>query len=163
MVTPWLGDRHVSRGIGLTKAEDPIDTISMRPMFFELSQSVVNFMTKPRAKHIEKMTRRIPGMVVPVLKGPGRLRVPEKTVASPTAPVAPAFYVGWQEGANQFPGFSLYTLLEEIPGHAQWSTVSGKTLVDAGFMLPSRETGREHARSKTHEHHNPVEPTRTAA
>lgn len=102
-------------------------------------------------------------MVVPVLKEPGRLRVPEKTVASPTAPVAPAFYVGWQEGANHFSGFSLYTLLEEIPGHAQWSTVSGKTLVDAGFMLPSREIGREHARSQTHEFRKIVESTKAAA
>ena len=50
---------------------------------------------------------------------------------------APAFYVGWQEGSHHIGGgFALYTLTEDIPGHCQWSTVSGNTLEAAGFRLP---------------------------
>lgn len=120
-------------------------------------------MTNSNPNATRKFTKRISGIVIPVFEEQGRLRIHPRTNAPNTARVAPAFYVGWQEGANQNEGFSLYTLLKEIPGHSQWSTVSGKTLVDAGFMLPSREIGREHAHSQTSEFKHSVESARTAA
>ncbi|MDT7043588.1 hypothetical protein [Candidatus Nitronereus thalassa] len=110
-----------------------------------------------------QLPRRIPGNLVPVFKTPGRMRLPHKIVGQKKRLVAPAFYVGWQEGANHTEGFSLYTLLEEIPGHSQWSTVSGKTLEDAGFMLPTRRTGREHSHTQINNLNLTLESTRTAA
>lgn len=91
----------------------------------------------------QTFTRRVPGIVIPVIKKQGRLRVPKRTVFNSQVQLAPAFYVGWQEGATEQLGFPLYTLIEEIPGHSQWSTVSGKTLEDAGFILPTRRAGWE--------------------
>ena len=124
---------------------------------------MVRIMTKSSSGGTQKFTRRIPGIVIPVLKEKGRLRVHERTDVQGKAQVAPAFYVGWQEGTTQAAGFSLYTLIEDIPGHPQWSTVSGKTLEDAGFMLPTRRAGREHDRSQTKDLKYTVESTRTAA
>jgi hypothetical protein len=120
-------------------------------------------MTKPHSGHTQTVTRRIPGIVVPVAREQGRLRSSKRNDFEGKAQLAPAFYVGWQEGTMGTEGFSLYTLTKEIPGHSQWSTVSGKTLVDAGFMLPSRETGRERARSHLQALRKTVESTRTAA
>lgn len=120
----------------------------------------VGIMTNFNPSVTRKFTRRIPGNLVPVIKQQGRLRLPHTLAGHQKPLVAPAFYVGWQEGPSPTEGFSLYTLIEAIPGHAQWSTVSGKTLEDAGFVLPSRETGREHTRSQ----HNDINrSTRTAA
>jgi hypothetical protein len=50
---------------------------------------------------------------------------------------APAFYVDWWEGTNHIPGFPLYTLAEDIPGHSQLFTVSGSILEAAvsGFRF----------------------------
>lgn len=47
---------------------------------------------------------------------------------------APAVFIGMQE----WPGFQpipLYTLIEDIVGHPSGSTVSAKTLLEAGFDL----------------------------
>lgn len=49
--------------------------------------------------------------------------------------VAPAYYIGRWKGTNGIEDFDLYNLTEEIPGHPQGSTVSGKTLEAAGFQL----------------------------
>ena len=104
----------------------------------------MGIMTKSSPSDTRKLTRKIPGKLVPVLKEQGRLRLRQRTDVQGKAQLAPAFYVGRQEGSTQVAGFSLYTLMQEIPGHPQWSTVSGKTLEDAGFILPPRGTGREH-------------------
>lgn len=93
-------------------------------------------MTKPGQSIIWKMNRKVRGASIPAVREWGGLPVPPRKVVWDKAPMAPAFYVGWQEGSQQVPGFSLYTLIEEIPGHPQWSTVSDKTLEAAGFKLP---------------------------
>lgn len=95
--------------------------------------------TKPSGT--QKMTRRIRGKMVPVLQTEGRVRLRYKTYHYRKGRLAPAFYVGWQPGTEEVSGFPLYTLIENIPGHPQWSTVSGKTLEDAGYRLPSRMIG----------------------
>ncbi len=120
-------------------------------------------MTKSSSGGTQKFTRRIPGIVTAVVMKQGRLRLAKRTDNHSKSQLAPAFYVGWQEGTTQAAGFSLYTLIEDIPGHPQWSTVSGKTLEDAGFMLPTRRAGREHDRSQTKDLKYTVESTRTAA
>ena len=50
-------------------------------------------------------------------------------------------FVGIQFSENpQIPPFDLYTLLEPIPGHCQYSTVSLRTIREAGYTpLPHRE------------------------
>ena len=106
-------------------------------------QHVGRIMTKNILSDTQKATTRVSGIVIPVVKKQGRLRLSKRTDIQGTQ-LAPAYYVGWQEGTTQNKGFSLYTLTEEIPGHSQWSTVSGKTLEDAGFMLPTRRVEREH-------------------
>ncbi len=119
-------------------------------------------MTKTILSGTQKATTRVSGIVIPVVKRQGRLRLSKRTdIQGPQ--LAPAYYVGWQEGTTQNAGFSLYTLMEEIPGHPRWSTVSGKTLKDAGFMLPPWRSGREHDRLLGNDLKNTVESTRTAA
>lgn len=55
---------------------------------------------------------------------------------------APAVFIGYQEGLpatdtrDAVPGFALYNLTADIPGHPVGSTVSADTLRAAGF-LPS--------------------------
>jgi hypothetical protein len=51
-------------------------------------------------------------------------------------PVAPAVYVGRQDGAGIFDDFDLYNLTADIPGHPEGSTVSAETLERAGYRLP---------------------------
>jgi len=81
-------------------------------------------------------TPKIKESPIPLFKEFGGLRATPRKVVRDKAPMAPAFYVGWQPGTDHFPGFYLYTLIEDIPGHPQWSTVSDKTLQAAGFQLP---------------------------
>ena len=47
-------------------------------------------------------------------------------------------YAGWQEGFAGAPGFHLWTLREAIPGHPAGSTVSGETILNAGYRLRSQ-------------------------
>ncbi len=56
------------------------------------------------------------------------------------APMAPAVYIGRQEGIGRIPAMDLFNLTEDIPGHPKDSTVSEMTLSRVGFRLPSRET-----------------------
>ena len=76
--------------------------------------------------------------MIPVLKEFGGLHLAQRKVVQDKTRMAPAYYVGWQQGTNRIAGFALYTLMEDIPGHSQWATVSGKTLEAAGFRLSSR-------------------------
>ncbi len=46
-------------------------------------------------------------------------------------------YRGFQEGFDDVPGFHLYNLLVDIPGHCAGSTVTAKTLRAAGLEVPS--------------------------
>lgn len=51
-------------------------------------------------------------------------------------------FVGIQFSENpRIPSFELYTLLEPIPGHSLYSTVSLRTIKEAGYtpILPQEE------------------------
>lgn len=61
-------------------------------------------------------------------------------------PVAPAYYVGHQKGTRRLDAFDLYNLTQEIPGYVQGSTVSGRTLLAAGFRLPPCVPNDDHER-----------------
>lgn len=53
-------------------------------------------------------------------------------------------FVGIQFSENpQVPSFELYTLLEPIPGHSLYSTVSLRTIREAGYtpILPRVDAG----------------------
>lgn len=65
---------------------------------------------------------------------------------TPTATLAPAVFVGVQEGFEQIPSIELYNLTTDIAGHSNGSTVSRDTIERAGFYLPPlsvRERRRE--------------------
>jgi hypothetical protein len=51
---------------------------------------------------------------------------------------APVEFAGIQEGGGIFPDFELYNLTEDIEGHPSGSTVSRKTLEDAGYRVPAQ-------------------------
>ena len=55
----------------------------------------------------------------------------------PLTPLAPAVYLGYQPGYLHLPGFDLYQLTEDIPGHPKDSNVSGDTLRKLGYALPN--------------------------
>ena len=93
-----------------------------------------------------KIKRRVTVDLIPVLKGFGGLHLAQRKVVRDKTRMAPAYYVGWQRGTNRIAGFALYTLMGDIPGHSQWSTVSGKTLEVAGFRFPSRGVGPQNYR-----------------
>jgi hypothetical protein len=50
--------------------------------------------------------------------------------------LAPAVYVGCQDGCGVVESFKLYNLTADIPGHPVGSTVSEQTLVAAGYIVP---------------------------
>lgn len=64
------------------------------------------------------------------------------TPAGDPRPPAPVVYVGMQEGlpaANgrpAIPGFEIFNLTQDIPGHSKGSTVTRETLEKAGFAVP---------------------------
>lgn len=60
-----------------------------------------------------------------------------RQLAKQAAPVAPVEYKGFQPGFEDKPGFHLYNLTEDIPGHTKGSTVSEKTLRAAGYTPPA--------------------------
>ncbi len=49
---------------------------------------------------------------------------------------APAVYIGHQEGFGNHPGFDMFNLTRDLPGHPEGSTVSRQTLEEAGFHVP---------------------------
>jgi hypothetical protein len=53
-------------------------------------------------------------------------------------PVAPAKFIGRQDGLGVIEGFDLYLLTADIPGHPMGSTVSAQTLTRLGFRLPPK-------------------------
>ena len=55
-------------------------------------------------------------------------------MSSPTS-----VYRGFQEGCGELPGFDLYNLLVDIPGHCAGSTVTAKTLLAAGLEIPEKD------------------------
>ncbi len=57
-----------------------------------------------------------------------------KTETSPTS-----VYRGYQPGFDDVPGFDLYNLLVDIPGHCAGSTVTAKTLLAAGLEIPEKD------------------------
>lgn len=54
-------------------------------------------------------------------------------------PLAPAHYLGLQNGFSFIPDVHLWNLTEDIPGHPKHSTVSSETLIKAGYRLPDLE------------------------
>lgn len=66
----------------------------------------------------------------------------------PAAPLAapkeaPAVFIGRQDGIGKTPGFDLYNLTEDIPGHPKGSSVSRGTLEEAGFIVPKQPKGEQ--------------------
>lgn len=53
-------------------------------------------------------------------------------------PVAPAYFVGIQDGFGFMPAFELYTLTGPLGGHPEGSTVSRETIEKHGYSVPSR-------------------------
>lgn len=52
--------------------------------------------------------------------------------------IAPAVYYGWQDGTARMQGFELWLLTQDIDGHPAGSSVSRRTLEEAGYCrLPS--------------------------
>ena len=60
----------------------------------------------------------------------------DRLAARMSRPLAPAVYVGRQEGIGSIPAFDLWNLTADIPGHNEGSTVASKTLIEAGYRLP---------------------------
>ena len=116
-------------------------------------------MTKSERFSTRTIKRRLRGGSVPVFKELGRIHYPKRNFIRDEIPMAPAYFIGWQQGTNGVSGFPLYTLMEEIPGHPQWSTVSGRTLKAAGFKLPSREIRPELEIPISNIHQNTMEST----
>ena len=48
---------------------------------------------------------------------------------------APAVYSGMQPGYGELPAIALYTLTSDIEGYAEGSTLSAKTLRNAGYFV----------------------------
>lgn len=80
------------------------------------------------------------------MTAPAPAALPQAEVA-PATPVlaqiepgtpAPADFIGIQEGTGRIPGFELYNLTQDIPGHPAGSTVSRETLESAGYKLPKK-------------------------
>lgn len=46
-----------------------------------------------------------------------------------------ATYCGFQEGYKHLPGFHLYNLVDEIPGHPACSTVTQATIERYGILV----------------------------
>ena len=61
-------------------------------------------------------------------------------VADPR-PLAPAVFLGVQEGYGNCPSFESYNLTAPIEGHPLHSTVSRETLEKAGYQVPARKVG----------------------
>lgn len=51
-------------------------------------------------------------------------------------PLAPAVFLGWQDGFGVVPSFRIYNLTADVAGHPKHSTVSEHTLSDLGYALP---------------------------
>ena len=58
-------------------------------------------------------------------------------VADPR-PLAPAVYVGLQEGFGMRPDFEIYNLMAPLGDHPEHSTVSRETLERTGYRVPER-------------------------
>lgn len=69
----------------------------------------------------------------------------KRTIAETTQskPVAPAKFFKTQENLKGEPVFGLYNLTEDIPGHPKGSTVSDRTLLNAGYSLPEKAPAPE--------------------
>lgn len=59
------------------------------------------------------------------------------TIPFDARPLAPAFFVGVQEGFQHLPAIEIYNLTAQLGDVPAGSTVSRATLEDAGFYLPA--------------------------
>jgi hypothetical protein len=55
-------------------------------------------------------------------------------------PMAPADFLGTQQGYKDIPGYDMYNLTKDIHGHPAGSTVSDITLKRMGFGLPPKKS-----------------------
>lgn len=60
--------------------------------------------------------------------------------------IAPAKFIGWQEGVGAIADFPVFNLTAPIDGHPAGSTVSGRALEEAGYELPPIIEVRRHPR-----------------
>lgn len=52
--------------------------------------------------------------------------------------VAPAIFIGRQDGCGVMPDFDLYRLTKDVPGYCEGSCVSADTLRKIGYQLPPK-------------------------
>lgn len=66
---------------------------------------------------------------------------------------APVIYKGYQEGIGKMKGFHLYNLTEDIPGTSfvKGSTVTEKSLREAGYEIPAAEKSKEKGKRNSEE------------
>jgi len=82
----------------------------------------------------------IAGAVLPGVAGEGA-NVGQLPVSAVTATsIAPVEFVGVQEGADGKPLFTIYRTTEDIPGHPKGSSVTDKTLAQAGYDVAALPT-----------------------
>ncbi len=55
-------------------------------------------------------------------------------------PIAPATFLGWQDGCGVIPSFRLYNLTAPVGVHPVRSTISEMTLLAHGYELPAGGT-----------------------
>ncbi len=77
----------------------------------------------------ELASERVPG-------SPPAVNAEGPEIAAPSKGPAPATYHAFQEGIEGIPGFELWNLTSDIPGHPAGSTVSRRTLEAAGYEVP---------------------------
>lgn len=67
---------------------------------------------------------------------PASIERRDRLAARLSRPLAPATYLGLQEGFGPVPAIHLWNLTSDIPGYRAGSTVSSATLIVAGYRLP---------------------------
>src|SRR5689334_20190765 len=70
-----------------------------------------------------------------------KINMADKAALVPQRPTAPATFLGYQkfDAPEVQQVFELWTLAEDIPGHSEGSTVSRRTLEEAGYIVPPPE------------------------
>ena len=64
-------------------------------------------------------------------------RINCRMVFQVSPPIAPAYFVGVQDGFGFMPAFELYTLTGPVGFHPAGSTVSRETIEKHGYSVPS--------------------------
>lgn len=122
-------------------SNNPSRTPEEEQEFSLLSATAPAASTPPQPPPVDTSITPTPVEAGPAVAGQEATMLPE--LAAPAAPeptqagnAAPATYVGFQPGSTTIPGFDIFNLTEDIPGHTKGSTVSRQTLEEAGFTVP---------------------------